>query len=163
MPRPGCAWLRPITQGMLQPSTKASREPGDGEDGATTGRQQSGWSFALTLGLGIALVDASPGWDDTGVSAVTLFAACFLLGVVSPQQPWLWAEAVGGWILAFGIVLRHDAPNVGSLLALVVAVAGAYAGAGVRALMAGARSGGKYVAPCGCPAPFHYGANLLSA
>jgi hypothetical protein len=128
-----------------------------------TGRQQSGWSFALTLGLGSALVDASPGWDDPGVSAVTLFAACFLLGVVSPRQPWLWAVAVGGWIPAFGIVLRHDAPSVGSLLALVVAVVGAYAGAGVRALMAGARSGGKYVAPCGCPAPFHYGANLLSA
>ena len=24
---------------------------------------------ALALGLGIALIDASPGWDDTGVSA----------------------------------------------------------------------------------------------
>jgi hypothetical protein len=127
---------------MLWPSTKASREPGDG-DKTVQGRATTVGPVlaALTLGLGIALVDASPGWDDTGVSAAMLFAACFLLGVISPRCPWLWAVAVGGWIPALEIALRHDAPNVGSLLALVVAVVGAYAGAGVRALLLGTRGG----------------------
>jgi hypothetical protein len=96
---------------------------------------------ALALGLGIALVDARPGWDDTGVSAAMLFAACFVLVVVSPQRPWLWTVAVGGWIPVLGIARHLDAPNYGSLLALVFAVAGAYAGTGVRTLLAGARSG----------------------
>ena len=53
---------------------------------------------ALGLGLGIALVDASPGWDDTGISAAALVVVCFILGAVSPRRPWLWAVAVGLWI-----------------------------------------------------------------
>jgi hypothetical protein len=93
---------------------------------------------ALALGLGIALIGASPGWDDTGVSAAMLFAAGFLLGAVSPQRPWLWAAVVGGWVPALGIARHLDAPNYGSLLALMVAVAGAYAGAGIRIFMASA-------------------------
>jgi len=79
---------------------------------------------ALALGLGIALVDARPGRDDTGISAVALFAACVLLGAVSPRHPWLWAVAVGLWIPVLTIVLRPESLNYAALLALVFARAG---------------------------------------
>jgi len=95
---------------------------------------------ALALGLGIALVDASPGWDDTGISAAALFAACFLLGAVKPRHPWLWAVAVGLWIPLLTIVPHPESPNYATLLALVFALTGAYAGAATRKMLARADS-----------------------
>ena len=82
--------------------------------------------LALILGLLIALVDSSPGWDDTGVTAAAVFVCCGLLGALHPARPWLWALAVGAWIPALGIVQDW---NYASLLALVLALSGAYAGA----------------------------------
>ena len=80
----------------------------------------------LAMGLAIALVDTSPGWDDTGISAVAVLAASGLLAVMQPRRPWLWALVVGLWIPALNIATHH---NYGSLLALLVAGAGAYGGA----------------------------------
>jgi hypothetical protein len=96
---------------------------------------------ALALGLGIALLDTSPGWDDTGVSAAALFGVCALLGSVGPCQPWVWAVAAGLWIPMLSLALHPSAPNYGSLLALVFAVVGAYAGAGVRRVLVGVDNG----------------------
>jgi hypothetical protein len=95
---------------------------------------------ALGLGLGIALVDASPGWDDTGISAAALFVACFLLGAVRPRHPWLWAVAVGLWIPLLTFARRPESPNYAALLALAFALAGAYAGAATRTMLARADS-----------------------
>ena len=50
---------------------------------------------ALALGLAVALVDLSPGWDDTGVSAAAVFAAAAGFGATRPSRAWLWALAVG--------------------------------------------------------------------
>jgi hypothetical protein len=48
-----------------------------------------------TGGLAIAWVDASPGWDDTGITAgLLLVVACVAAGV-SGRRPWLWAILVG--------------------------------------------------------------------
>lgn len=85
----------------------------------------------LGLGLLIALVDSSPGWDDTGVSAAAVFTCCGALGAIHPARPWLWALAVGAWIPALGIAVTH---NYESLLALAVAFAGAYTGKFLRVL-----------------------------
>ena len=85
--------------------------------------------LAILLGLTIAYVDSSPGWDDTGVSAAAVLGASGLFGVLYPARPWLWALAVGVWIPAYGIVREF---NYASLLALVFSFAGAYAGAVVR-------------------------------
>ena len=82
--------------------------------------------LALILGLLIALVDSSPGWDDTAVTAAAVFVCCGLLGALHPARPWLWVLAVGAWIPALGIVQDW---NYASLLALVLALSGAYAGA----------------------------------
>ena len=92
--------------------------------------------LALILGLSIAYVDSSPGWDDTGVSAAAVLGASGLFGVLYPARPWLWALAVGVWIPASGIVREF---NYASLLALVFSFAGAYAGAVVRRTFVPAR------------------------
>ena len=96
---------------------------------------------ALALGLGIALIDARPGWDDTGVSAAALFGVCALLGAVAPRQPWLCAVTAGLWIPVLSLARHPSAPNAGALLALVVAVVGAYAGAGMRRVIVGVTNG----------------------
>ena len=89
---------------------------------------------ALAVGLALGLVDSSPGWDDTGVSAAAVFATTAALGAARPSRAWVWALAVGLWIPALGILLRG---NYGALLALVPALLGAFAGAGARRLLAG--------------------------
>ena len=86
-------------------------------------------SVALVLGGLLTYVDSSPGWDDTGVMAGAIFLASGLLGFLGPQRPWLWALALGLWIPLLGIVREQ---NYGSLVALVLAFAGAYAGMAVR-------------------------------
>ena len=89
---------------------------------------------ALALGLLLALVDASPGWDDTGVSAAGVLLAAAVFGAARPARAWLWALAVGLWIPVLGIVLHG---NPAALLALVPALVGAFAGAGARRLLTG--------------------------
>jgi hypothetical protein len=85
--------------------------------------------LALTLGVAIAYVDSSPGWDDTGVSAAAVLGVSGLFGFVYPARPWLWGLAVGTWIPVFGVITEFNYP---SLLALVFSFAGAYAGATAR-------------------------------
>jgi hypothetical protein len=89
---------------------------------------------ALALGLVVALVDLSPGWDDTGVSAAAVFVVAAVFGAARPSRAWLWALAVGLWIPVLGIVVRGNAE---ALIALVPALLGALAGAAARKLLAG--------------------------
>lgn len=84
---------------------------------------------ALALGLFIAYVDSRPNWDDTGLTALALFASCSLWGALAPNRAWLWALAIGLWIPIYGIA---SASNYGSLLAIVFAFSGAYAGMACR-------------------------------
>jgi hypothetical protein len=93
--------------------------------------------FVVALGLGLAItyVDSRPNWDDTGITAGAILLSCAVLGALGPKQPWLWALAVGIWIPLFGIA---RAQNFGSLLALAVAFAGAYAGMALRKISASA-------------------------
>jgi hypothetical protein len=89
---------------------------------------------ALVLGLALALVDSSPGWDDTGVSAGVLLVAAGLFGAARPSRAWLWALALGLWIPVLGIAVRG---NLAALIALVPAFLGAFAGAGARRVLTG--------------------------
>jgi hypothetical protein len=57
---------------------------------------------AAMLGALISMVDSSPGWDDTGVSAAMVLGASGLMGALHPQRAWVWALAVGSWIPALG-------------------------------------------------------------
>ena len=60
-------------------------------------------------------------------------AACGLCGALDPLRPWLWALCIGVWIPAYGITVTG---NYGSLLALAIAFVSAYAGAGLRKILA---------------------------
>lgn len=98
----------------------------------TTKQPVQFWSLlglAIGLGLGIAWVDSRPTWDDTGITAGAIFIVTALLGLVQPTRAWIWALTVGIWIPILGITLHQ---NYGSILALIVAFVGAYAGALVR-------------------------------
>ncbi|MCX6543552.1 MAG: hypothetical protein NTV05_03960 [Acidobacteria bacterium] len=92
--------------------------------------------LALVSGALITYVDSRPGWDDAGVTAFAILAVCAILGLIGPKRPWLWALAVGLWIPLLGIVMTH---NYGSVLALLIAFAGAYGGMAVRKGIAPAR------------------------
>jgi hypothetical protein len=84
---------------------------------------------ALMLGMLIFMVDSSPGWDDTGVSAAMVFAASGLMGAIHPARAWVWALAVGSWVPLMGFALNPAGFHPASVLALAIATAGAYAGA----------------------------------
>jgi hypothetical protein len=91
---------------------------------------------ALALGFTITWIDSRPSWDDTGITALLIFASTFVLGMIRPRLAWMSALAVGLWIPLQGVI-RYE--NYASALALVFAFGGAYVGAFGRGLVAFAR------------------------
>jgi hypothetical protein len=87
---------------------------------------------ALAMGGLVTYVDSRPSWDDAGVTAAALLVTAGVLGFLGPARPWLWALALGAWIPLVGVVRTQ---NYAAVLALVVAFAGAYAGAAIRTLL----------------------------
>jgi hypothetical protein len=85
--------------------------------------------IVFALGVLLGYVDSRPTWDDTGITAGMLLIATAIAGALAPQRPWLWALCIGVWIPLFGI---RNSANYGSLIALAVAFAGAYAGMLIR-------------------------------
>lgn len=85
---------------------------------------------ALVVGLSITWLDSRPAWDDTGITAGLIVLASAAFGAARPRWAWLWALAIGAWIPLLG-VFNH---NYAALLALAIALCGAYAGAFVRVL-----------------------------
>ena len=83
-------------------------------------------ALSLCGGLGIAWLDTRPRWDDAGVtaSAITMAAA---VGSFVRIPPWLAAVLVAGPIVAVEL-----SRSVGVLIAVPLALAGAYGGAFVR-------------------------------
>jgi hypothetical protein len=82
-------------------------------------------AVGVISGLFIAYVDSRPTWDDTGITAGIILLVCGLIALLGCQRPWLLALAVGGWIPLYGLLVTH---NYGSILALIIAFIGAYAG-----------------------------------
>lgn len=81
--------------------------------------------IALAVGMGVALMDSRPGYDDTGVTAVLLVVGAAVAAAVSGRSPWLWAALVGIWTPAIEI---RASGATGSLLALAFAGVGAAIG-----------------------------------
>jgi hypothetical protein len=88
---------------------------------------------AAVCGLALGLVDTSPGWDDTGVSACTLLLLSAGFGATSPMPPWLSALAAGLWI---PLLNAWTTGSFESAPVLLIALVGAYAGRGARQVVA---------------------------
>jgi hypothetical protein len=82
-------------------------------------------AVALGVGVAIARVDASPGWDSTGITAVALAFAAGASAFVARDRPWLWALLIG--LPTPAVEILGGGP-VASVLAVVFAVAGAALG-----------------------------------
>ncbi len=93
---------------------------------------------AITLGLAIAWVDSRPGWDDTGITAVSLVVVGAVIAALSGHRPLLWAVLIGVWTPLLEIPASGDpAP----LIALGFAFAGSLLGYGLARLSS--RSGAQ--------------------
>ncbi len=79
----------------------------------------------MAIGVGVAFIDSSPGWDSTGVTAGLLFLGAGAAAAIGRDRPWLWALLVG---LPTPILETVRDGNVGSWLALVLAALGAAVG-----------------------------------
>ena len=76
-------------------------------------------------GLAIAWIDASPGWDDTGITAGLLVIGAGVAAGISGRRPWLWALLVG---LPTPFVEMSRGGDPASLAALAFAAVGAAVG-----------------------------------
>ena len=93
------------------------------------GRRIALVAAALGAGFVIALIDASPGWDSTGITATVLVLAAGIAAFAGRDHPWLWALLVGVPTPAIEL-LRGG--STGSLLALGFAGLGAAIGWAAR-------------------------------
>jgi hypothetical protein len=93
--------------------------------------------LALALGLAIAWFDSRPHWDDAGITAGMLLIGSAALALGVRRRAWMIALAVGIWI---PLQMIAHASSVKSalmpLLILLFPMIGAYAGMGMRRLVA---------------------------
>jgi hypothetical protein len=68
---------------------------------AVSARLVVGLAIALVAGIAIGYIDSRPGWDDTGVTAVSLLLVAGVAAFVAGRAPWLVAIAAGIWVGAF--------------------------------------------------------------
>jgi hypothetical protein len=88
-------------------------------------RDNIGLVVAALGGLAIAWIDASPGWDDTGITAGLLVVGAGVAAGMSGRRPWLWALLVG---LPTPFVELAQGGDPAALAALGFAAVGATAG-----------------------------------
>ncbi len=88
-------------------------------------RHAAAFVVAAAAGIGIALVDSSPGWDSTGITAGLLLIGAGVAAAIGRDRPWLWAVIVG---LPTPILETLRDGNLGSWLALIFAAGGAALG-----------------------------------
>jgi hypothetical protein len=85
-------------------------------------------TLALCAGLAIAWVDTRPGWDDTGITALSLLIAAAVASFVRIPA---WLAAV---LVACPVVVAEISGGMAVLVAILFALAGALAGVFVRRL-----------------------------
>ena len=88
-------------------------------------RRPIAFALALLAGIGIALIDSSPGWDSTGITVGLLLLSAGMAAAIGRDRPWLWAVLVG---LPTPLLETFRDGNTGSWLALVFAALGAGVG-----------------------------------
>jgi len=90
---------------------------------------------ALVGGIAIMYVDSRPGWDDTGISAMSMLLLAGLVTLTSSLPPWLVAVCVGVWIPGRALALSPTLRTLPMLAVLLFPLVGAYAGSLGRRLL----------------------------
>ena len=88
-------------------------------------RYATAFVVAVAAGIAIALIDSSPGWDSTGITAGLLLIGAGVASAIGRDRPWLWALLVG---LPTPLLETVRDGNTGSWLALGFAALGAAIG-----------------------------------
>jgi len=88
-------------------------------------RYATAFVVAVAAGIGIALIDSSPGWDSAGITAGLLLIGAGVASAIGRDRPWLWALLVG---LPTPLLETVRDGNTGSWLALGFAALGAAIG-----------------------------------
>ena len=86
---------------------------------------KTGWltaALSLALGCAIGFVDSRPTWDDTGITAGSIFLASLVVTAVRPRSAWLTGLLIGVPVLAFNLALHG---GFASAIAVIIALAGA--------------------------------------
>lgn len=81
-------------------------------------------AVAASGGVAIGLIDSSPGWDSTGITAGLLLLVTAIIAASAGDRPWLWAVLVGGPLPLFELI----GGSTGSVLAIGFAAVGAAIG-----------------------------------
>ena len=92
---------------------------------AISPRFVAGLAIALVSGVAIGYMDSRPGFDDTGITAVSLVVAAGLAAFIAGRAPWLIALATGIWIPLFEL---STIGSGGPVASLILAGAGASMG-----------------------------------
>jgi hypothetical protein len=88
-------------------------------------------ALSLAVGCTIGFVDSRPTWDDTGITAGSIFLASLFLSAARPRSAWLTGLLIGVPVVAFNVALHG---GFASAIAVVIALAGA----GIGYLIGGA-------------------------
>jgi hypothetical protein len=91
--------------------------------------------IALAGGIAIAYIDSRPGWDDTGITAMSMLLLAGLVTLTSSLPPWLVAVCVGVWIPGHALALSPTVRTLPMLAVLLFPLVGAYAGSLGRRLL----------------------------
>lgn len=65
-------------------------------------------AIAILIGIAIGVVDTRPGWDSTGITAISMVLATAAVAGVGRSRPWLWALAVGVPVVLVEIAATSD-------------------------------------------------------
>jgi hypothetical protein len=79
-------------------------------------------ALSLAVGCAIGFVDSRPTWDDTGITAGSIFLASLVVSAARPRSAWLTGLLIGVPVLAFNVALHG---GFASAIAVVIALAGA--------------------------------------
>jgi hypothetical protein len=89
---------------------------------AVSYRLVAGIAIAVVAGIAIGYMDSRPGWDDTGITAISLVLAGGIAASVAGRLPWMMAIATGMWV---PLLELNSLASGGPLAALVFAAIGA--------------------------------------
>ena len=82
-------------------------------------------ALRLAVGCAIGFVDSRPTWDDTGITAGSIFLASLVVSAARPRSAWLTGLLIGVPVLAFNVILHG---SFASAIAVVIGLVGAGAG-----------------------------------